>query len=656
MDQLNSHKEKVGATFLTAWDLLDAEESGAGAGGLQPWKAGTAAAIEGDYNIWFQKVAPKVFTHSFTWFHRLFLDWYWPLLALRASGQRVPEDTPLAALLALGRGLGKSAILEGLAVAEGAHFGRSVGLYVSSTKEKVREHLQNVRVLIEASEVARYYPGLSEPRIGKFGNQRGWRGDALFTASGFTMIAASLEQGVRGLRDLELRPTFIELDDLDERDDSPAIRQEKFETVSKDIIPMQAPFGLVVFTQNLIYSGSLMEDTLNRKLDWFHLRHAVGPINTFQDDLDIQKVDGRPVIVAGTPNWERIDRPVAQDLLNKIGEESFRVECQNQTAPSPEKLVWTGFNEQTHVISWAQFAQVFGSRVVPGHWFLYAGYDAGSTGPERHPAVFSVAAVGAEDSPMSGDIFVVYEYVAEAGELEDDMAKALILDLAKLCGHYAIKQAAGLVANSYGDDVSERTAWQMREQAGRLMPFKVFNGSHEARSERRTFQIKWGLPMEPGKSGKTEGLSQLRFFLKLENKPHPFKPGVTGRPNLYLVVAGDQLPAGRDRWGLARHRWEAANLKWDPNVTTRDVPAKFGDDASDAVKFYMASFALDAAPMTKQQQIEEAIDPRLRLDAIELQEVQPTEGWWMSRARAISQAEAEMKEESEWEKIWRDTV
>jgi len=152
----------------------------------------------------------------------------------------------------------------------GAHFGRSVGLYVSSTKEKAREHLQNVRALIEASEVARYYPGLTKPRIGQFGNQRGWRGDALFTASGFTMIAASLEQGVRGLRDLELRPTFIELDDIDERDDSPKIKQEKFETLSKDIIPMQAPFGLVVYAQNLIYSGSLMDDTLNRKLDWFH--------------------------------------------------------------------------------------------------------------------------------------------------------------------------------------------------------------------------------------------------------------------------------------------------------------------------------------------------------------------------------------------------
>src|SRR5262245_50461628 len=275
------------------------------------------AAIERDYDKWLPAVAPKVFSHAFEWFHALFFDWYWPLLKMRVSKAPIPEDMPLASVLCLGRGLGKSAMLEGVALAEGAHFGRSFGLYVSSTKKKCEEHLQNVRGLIESSEVARYYPGLAEPMVGKFGNQRGWKADALYTKSGFTLIAASLEQGVRGLRDLELRPTFIELDDLDERDDSRDVKNEKFQTITKDVIPMLAPFGLVLFAQNLIYDGSIMDETLKRKLDWFHLRHEVGVINTFQDDLEIEKIDGRPVIIAGTPNWSRIDRPVAQDMLNK---------------------------------------------------------------------------------------------------------------------------------------------------------------------------------------------------------------------------------------------------------------------------------------------------------------------------------------------------
>jgi hypothetical protein len=431
------------------------------------------------------------------------------------------------------------------------------------------------------------------------------------------------------------------LDDIDERDDSLQVKQEKFETLSKDIVPMLAPYGLVLYAQNLIYSGSVMDDTINRKLDWFHLRHSVGPINTFQDDLEIEKRDGRPVITAGTPNWSRIDRPVAQDILNKSGEESFWVECQNRTQPSPEKRVWKNFAEEIHVITWAQFSSVFRSNRIPAHWYLYAGYDAGATGPERHPAVFSVAAVAAENSPMPGDIFVFYEYVAEAIEVEDDMAKALITDLAALCDNPAVKQAAELVARADGEKMTEADAWKFRRQAGRMIPFKIFNGSHEAASERRTFQ-KWGLSIQPGLSGKTEGLAQLRFYLKPEQKPHPFNPGVMGRPNLYLVVANDQTESARDRFGLQRHRWEAANLKNDPNITTRDVPVKFGDDATDAVKQYLQTFAMMARPKTMEERIEDEMPERFK--QVNLQQVEYNSGrelgYWIARSAAKKAAKA----------------
>src|SRR5262249_41678915 len=159
--------------------------------------------------------------------------------------------------------------------------------------------------------------------------------------------------------------------------DSPAVKQEKFDTIRFDALPMLAPFGVAIFAQNLIYSGSIMDDTLKRKLDWFHLRHAVGPVNTFKDDLAMEKVDGRPTIVAGTPNWARIGAREGQALLDLIGEEAVYRECQNRTQPSAEKLVWTGFSEQTHVITRSQFAKLFGSIRIPTHWYLYAGYDAG---------------------------------------------------------------------------------------------------------------------------------------------------------------------------------------------------------------------------------------------------------------------------------------
>jgi hypothetical protein len=178
----------------------------------RPVASRNAADIEDSWPVWLPAIAPKTFTSPFEWFHAKLLDWYWALLSLRAASEEIPENLPLAGLLALGRGLGKSTILEAIALAEGAHIPRSFGVYISSTQDKAKEHLASIRDLIESSEIAHYYPGLANPRLGKFGDQRGWRAEAVYNDSGFGIVAASLEQGIRGLRDSEIRPTFILLD------------------------------------------------------------------------------------------------------------------------------------------------------------------------------------------------------------------------------------------------------------------------------------------------------------------------------------------------------------------------------------------------------------------------------------------------------------
>jgi hypothetical protein len=192
--------------------------------------------------------------------------------------------------------------------------------------------------------------------------------------------------------------------------------------------------------------------------------------------------------------------------------------------------------------------------------------------------------------------------------------------------------------------MAEVDAWKLRRQAGRMIPFKIFNGSHEAASERRTF-LKWGLHIQPGLAAKTEGLPQLRFYLKPEAKPHPFKTGVVGRPNIYLVVAKSQANAGVDRWGLARHRWEAANLKNDPAITTRDVPMKFGDDITDCVKHYLQTFAMIARPKTLEERIEDEMPERFKQVNLQQAEYNPGQelGYWIQRAAAKKAAQAKSR-------------
>ena len=584
---------------------------------------------------------------------------------MRRAGQPVPDEIPLDCFLPWGRGLAKSSSMEGVVLAEGALIGEAFGVYISSTKEKAQEHLQAVRDLIEGSEIARYYPKLADPRVGKFGNQRGWKADAIYTEGGFAVVSCSLEQGIRGLKDGNRRPTFIILDDIDERDDSPEIKAKKFEAITQDALPMLAPYGLTIFGQNLIYNGSIADDTLRGKLDWFHGCRIIGvkdgakwkPVNTYKDDLDIKKVDGRPTIVAGTPNWSRLDNSASQRLLRKIGERSFLRECQNLTDPDPEELVWKNFSGQHSIITWDHFAQIFGTRRIRADFNLYAGYDRGNTGPDRHPAVFSVAAVAPERSRLVGDIFIFYEYVADATEDVGEMARHLIEDLARLCDHPEIKRAARSLARSFEPSLPETTAWELRRKAGSMMPFKLFNGSHEGLSERRTLQIKWGLPVAAGLSGKTEGLEQLHHYAKLEDAPHPFFPDLHGKPNLWLVVAPEQYSEATDRWGLVRHRWEATNLKWDKKVTTRDVPVKFGDDATDAVKQYMQTFALTGQTTSAEERAEAALPPALRKEA-ETENIDELDGYLASRANALARLRDQFSgdDKGEWASYWDDTV
>jgi len=124
--------------------------------------------IEADWRDWFPAINPDGFRHEFGDFHADIWNWYWPLLTRRLNDETV-TDIPLTLLAIMGRGLGKSATMENMVVCEGAQMQRAFIVYVSSTQDKADEHLATIRDVIESSQVARYYPGLSSPRIGKFG-------------------------------------------------------------------------------------------------------------------------------------------------------------------------------------------------------------------------------------------------------------------------------------------------------------------------------------------------------------------------------------------------------------------------------------------------------------------------------------------------------
>ncbi|HEY7183850.1 MAG TPA: hypothetical protein VIC84_20630, partial [Blastocatellia bacterium] len=121
---VSKQAQKIGAALKYALAYVEKDP-------VKTGPARNADEIEESWRTWLPSIAPKTFTAPFEDFHGNFLDWYWALLSLRAAGEAIPENLPLAGLLALGRGLGKSTILEAIALAEGAHIPRSFGVYIS---------------------------------------------------------------------------------------------------------------------------------------------------------------------------------------------------------------------------------------------------------------------------------------------------------------------------------------------------------------------------------------------------------------------------------------------------------------------------------------------------------------------------------------------
>lgn len=572
--------------------------------------------IEADWRKWHQAIAPKVFTAKPAWFHEEYWDYVWPI-QLRRANHEVITDVPLSVLIIWGRGLGKSTSVEFTAVSEGALIEQAFGVYVSSTQDKANEHIAAVRDALEASEVARYYPGLSNPRVGKFGNQRGWRQEAVYTDNGFAIVGVGLDKGVRGLKDINQRPTLFIVDDVDERDDSPLIVEKKWKTLASDILPMAAPMAFVLFAQNLIHLTSVMTKTMKREIPLLSHRRQFGPVNAFKDDLDIQKQEHRKVIVAGTPNWDRLDVIAAQKFLDDIGEDIFRSEYQNEMLATKAERVLSEYDEVYHVITWSMFEAVFGTRKIATHWEIHYGHDWGTTGPNAHPAVLTLTAVAAQDSPLPGAAFVFYGHTAEAGSTEHQIARRLIETLPDLIWHPGAAEAKVRLKKS-DEAPTEELMWQLRREAGRLLPVTTARMSHETtKSEMVTYQVKWGIPFAACDPGKLVGLSQIRHYLEPDmGRSHPFKPGVMGCPSMFFVVVDEQLYEAKDDFGLKRHRTEALTLKWDPNVAGRDVPIKRGDDAFDSLKMIFQGFKLHPTPLTHAQKVQEEIPEQYRLETL----------------------------------------
>lgn len=240
-----------------------------------------------------------------------------------------------------------------------------------------------------------------------------------------------------------------------------------------------------------------------------------------------------------------------------------------------------------HVITWSQFASVYGVRHIPTHWLGAHGHDPGFD-PDPRAAVWNFMA-GA-NGPLAGDVFCIRELYANRMTVDD-----------------------------FADEVKQLEA--PYAEAARIQKRII---GHEASSEQATLLQKHHLNYQKNKPDANGGIAQLRHYLRItdHDKPHPFKPQLFGRPHFYLVVADDQLVNPKNEEGMVNFRAEMAAYRYIDGSPTQGrgmpkiVPYDFFNHLMDAQRGIAVKWFAGIAPLTAKEEQELLFPEELREDVI----------------------------------------
>jgi hypothetical protein len=530
------------------------------------------------------------------------------------------------------RGQGKSSNVEWAAITEGAWIGKGYVLYVSGTQRQAKDHVLSIRERIETENVAARFPHLGRPKVGKYGNQYGWSQDILITNGGWAIRPMGLDEGIRGGKVGETRPTLIILDDVDDHSDSPLVVENKLAAISRSIIPAGGKNTVILGAQNLIHRNSIFNQILTRKTSVLSRRKVSGPFPAFDDlAIETRSTDAGPrnVITAGVPTWKDIDLAACQKFLDDSGRESFLAEYQHDFSAIEERRVISEYDERLHVITWSMFESLFGARHVPQHWERAVGLDVGYT--EGHLSAWTWIATSAANSRVPGLRFR-YRGMTFVEPILDEMADA-------------VREAMKPDGDRRFDEAALIQIWRM---------------SHEQKGARLTLRAKHDLPFISGKSGKHDGIEQWQHYLRPDKtKPHPFWPDEQlddgryrlGRPHFFDVVDDDQLVSPRDDRGLKTHReqvlaWRYRKVKQTDTGLQDEQPVKAFEDSCDSTRFITAEWGPEAAPLTTNERIEESLSAGVRREAIAKLEGDARDFAELTRDRAVKERKREDREQA----------
>ncbi len=662
-----------------------AHELGRRLGKLEAARAGAANAriktaqaitLEAQgYEAWLQTLGARTFTGAFSFFHHQFWGWYWNVRQKLLRGESLTPDE-LAALVIWFRSGGKSSHVEWCCIAEGALVGDGYVGYVSDTEDQARTHLQSIRDRLASPEIAEYYPGLANPRVDKHGQQVGWRQDYLATASGWGIVPIGLEEGVRGGRQNDLRFTMFVLDDIDTDTDSAAAVEKKLSIIARSIIPAGTADTLIIFPQNLIHENSVLNQIYSRRSDVLSERRVFGPVPAFNDlELDLDESEGARKwrIRSAVPTWSEIDMAAARKFLAKSGRRAFLAEYQHDFGAEREEKVLPHYDDAVHVITWEEFARVFGgARRIPERWNKYVFNDWARTKTAYHANVAGKVTVSSQNEPLPGFVFAYDMMSFAAGTLAETVALRLLKSISPTVdgtpsgrGWEDLMKSelsrAGL--EGYVTDATELIRAR-REALARVFPrhvqpllqrgnYRKFAMSHEADDVRSVYRQAFGLPfvgVNPGKSG---GIEWLNHYMQVDAEArHPFRPEECGFTRFFLIVDNERrdFPASPSPdhlhdSDLARYQfkhWRNSAPKLNELGVVERGPQKMNDDFGNGLMFLFHDNGVQAAPLDANEQRELRLAPELQLAAInEVTDARTLENRLVSRAMRLREMQVD---------------
>jgi predicted phage terminase large subunit-like protein len=224
------------------------------------------------------------------------------------------------------RGGGKSTTAEILVTRLACRGTRRFVLFVSSTQAKANARIQALAKHLEVLGVGR--------DINTYGQSRGWTRQLLRTNIGFNAMAVGLDVGMRGVKLDEVRPDLIVIDDVDERDDTPATTKKRIDALTMDVLPAGGADCAVLVLQNLIHEDSIVSQLYDGRAKFLLTREVV-KVDPAAHDLAYelqQQPDGSYAfrVLGGMPTWEGQTLETIERQLNDWGEEAFLREAQHK--------------------------------------------------------------------------------------------------------------------------------------------------------------------------------------------------------------------------------------------------------------------------------------------------------------------------------------